>query len=54
MAGCPPEPFVSASRRRRRLEGRPLTLLFVGVVGIVTAAWLFALVLLTLWLFDVL
>jgi hypothetical protein len=50
MARRPPDRFVSASRQRRRLPDRALTTLFVGVAGAVTAAWLVALALLTLWL----
>ena len=50
MARRPPEPFVSASRQRRRLPDRALATLFVGVAGAVTAAWFVALALLALWL----
>ena len=50
MAGRPPEPFVSASRQRRRVPRGALTILFVGLAGAVTAAWFVALVLMTLWL----
>jgi hypothetical protein len=50
MARHPPEPYVSASRQRPRLNRRALIALFVGVVGAVTVAWFVALALLTLWL----
>ena len=49
MAGRPPEPFVSASRRRPRVTGRALTALFIAVVVAVTAAWFVSLALVALW-----